>query len=132
MTSERSFPARTFGAGLVTTAAGCATLQLPIPDSVLVGGGLLTTGLLVTGGTVAWWSQGRRGTSATIGRWSRKSRRHDGVASRWDHLRVSSSWAMRRRATVLRPSLADLGWWQRYRTPVTEYATPLARAGWWR
>jgi type IV secretory pathway TraG/TraD family ATPase VirD4 len=52
------------------------------------------------------------------------------VASARDHLKVSSSWAMRRNATVLRPSLGDLGRWERFRMPVTAYATPLARVGW--
>ncbi|OJF15516.1 type IV secretory system conjugative DNA transfer family protein [Couchioplanes caeruleus] len=60
----------------------------------------------------------------------RASRRNSGTASRWDIFRTSSSWAMRRKATVIRPSLRALSWWQRMRVPVRQFATPLARVGW--
>src|SRR5207244_5203168 len=96
------------------------------------GSALIVAGLILVGCATAWWWPAKRGTSATIGHWSQRSRRHDGVASTWDHLRVSSAWAMRRKATVLRPSLAELRRLQRLRVPVTEYATPLARVGWHR
>src|SRR5439155_16080136 len=39
------------------------------------------------------------------------------------------AWAMRRKATVLRPSLRNLPWYRRWRVPVLSYATPLCRAG---
>lgn len=36
---------------------------------------------------------------------------------------------MRRQAGVLRPSLRDLPWWQRWQAPVISYAVPLCRVG---
>ena len=37
---------------------------------------------------------------------------------------------MRAQAGVLRPSLKDVSWWERMRTPVMSYATPLCKVGW--
>ena len=73
--------------------------------------------------------RGRGGSRGLIGRWSRRARRNDGVASRWQIFRVASKSAMRRKAKTVKPSLRQVSWWQRWRTPVTEYATRLARVG---
>ena len=79
--------------------------------------------------------RGRSGTRGTVGRWSRRSRRNHGVASRWQVVRTASAVALRRRAAVLRPSLAVpgvAGWWVRWsprRTRITELGTRLARVG---
>ena len=79
--------------------------------------------------------RGRSGTRGTVGRWSRRSRRNHGVASRWQVWRTASAFALRRRAAVLRPSLALpglTGWWMRWslrRTRITELGTRLARVG---
>ncbi|GAA5026139.1 type IV secretory system conjugative DNA transfer family protein [Actinopolymorpha pittospori] len=91
---------------------------------------LVVAGLAVT--TVALglvWSR-RAGSAGQVGRWSRRSRRNDGVASAWTILRVASGWAMRRKATVLRPSLAQLNVARRLWVSTREFATPLARVGW--
>jgi type IV secretion system protein VirD4 len=90
------------------------------PWPVLVG--LATLALVV-----AAWRSGRGGSAGTVRRWSRRARRHDGVASRWVILRTASAFAVRRKASVLRPSLARLPWWQVPRA--REFATPLARVG---
>lgn len=79
--------------------------------------------------TVALGLRGRGGSRGLIGRWSRRARRNDGVASRWQIFRVASKSAMRRKAKTVKPSLRRVSWWQRRRTPVTEYATRLARVG---
>src|SRR5438128_1822090 len=100
MAGKRSFPFRTIGTGLIVVSAGYVALQVPEPRALPAGLGLVAFGLILAGSAIAWWWPAKRGTSATIGRWSRRSRRHDGVASTWDHLRVSSSWAMRRKAHV--------------------------------
>jgi type IV secretion system protein VirD4 len=68
--------------------------------------------------------------------WSWVARRDDeaehagGVATRLDIAQHASKPAMRKRATVLRPSLAQVSWWRRrFRTPVTEYAVKILTAG---
>lgn len=129
MAKNPSFPMRRLGAGLVIGVIGYGSAHLPGTTATEIGAALLAAGAALAVIPVGLWIRGRRGTSATIDRWSRRSTRHGGVASRWDHLRVSSAWAMRRRATILRPSLGELGRIQRWRTPVTEYATPVARVG---
>ncbi|WP_147397299.1 type IV secretory system conjugative DNA transfer family protein [Amycolatopsis panacis] len=42
---------------------------------------------------------------------------------------MASRFAMRRKATVLKPSLREVPRWLRWRTPVTEYASRIARVG---
>ncbi|TNC20893.1 type IV secretory system conjugative DNA transfer family protein [Amycolatopsis alkalitolerans] len=89
---------------------------------------------LVFGGPVLLFAvalglRGRGGSRGLIGRWSRRARRNDGVASRWQIFRVASKSAMRRKAKTVKPSLRNVSWWQRRRTPVTEYATRLALVG---
>lgn len=92
----------------------------------------LLAGTMLVLGTVMVWRHRRSGSSGLVSRWSSRSRRNQGVASVWVILRVSSAWAMRRRAMILRPSLAGLSWWRRWRTPIRELATPVARVGWLR
>ena len=90
---------------------------------------LLGTGLLVLAWPFAVVRQRQTGSRGVVRRWSRRSRRNDGVASRLQLLRTVSRFAVRRRATVLRPSLRDLSRWQRFRTPTTAVATRLAKVG---
>ena len=90
---------------------------------------VLLVGLVVFALVLLRVWQRRGGSAGTVNRWSRRSRRNDGVASWWQVLRTSSWWAARRRARVLRPSLATVGWWRRWRTPIRELATPLAKVG---
>lgn len=103
-------------AGVVLTA-GAVALWVSIADlrDILIVGGLAT--LTAACGVAVWWA-GRPG----------RSRRGQGMASWWAIGRTSSPRAMRRRATVLRPSLAALSWWRRRLVPVLSYATPLCRA----
>jgi type IV secretion system protein VirD4 len=42
---------------------------------------------------------------------------------------VASAFAMRRKATVVRPSLGEVGWIRRQLISTREVATPLARVG---
>ena len=90
---------------------------------------LILVGVVVLLGTFLVWRQGRGGSAGLVGRWSRRARRNQGVASRWAILRVASRFAVRRKAAVLRPSLRQLGWWQRLCVATREVATPLARVG---
>lgn len=72
----------------------------------------------------------RRGRSAaTVNRWGDRSRRKSGVASALDVARIGSGYAMRRKAPVVRPSLAALTARQRATLRTTEVAVPLARVG---
>ncbi len=93
---------------------------------------LMITGLLVLAGVVGVWRHRRGGSAGLVTRWARRGRRNHGLASPWAILRVSSGWAMRRRASVLRPSLRQLGWHRRLFVPARHVATPLARVGWLR
>lgn len=77
----------------------------------------------------AAWRQHRGGSAGLVYRWSNRSRRNQGVASPYAILRVASRSAMRRRATVLRPSLVELSRWRRLRTPTREFATPVGASG---
>ena len=70
-----------------------------------------------------------RGSAGQAGFWLQRSRRNQGVASRWSMLRQCSGWAMRRRAGLLRPTLATLGWWQ---VSAADVGTAVARVGWLR
>lgn len=81
---------------------------------------------------LGWYGRTRwqhRGAQETAGRWNRSSAKHQGMASRWQLLVTSSTWAMRRHMTVLRPSFAALTWWERMRVPVEQFAVPLTRVG---
>jgi type IV secretion system protein VirD4 len=110
-------------AGLATIVIGGLTITTTV-GLLLALGGLTIVAAVV-------YLQVRPGTrtATTIARWERHTRRHHGTASRWNILTTSSGWAMRRRASVLRPSLADLGWWRRLRVPLRTFATPLCRVG---
>ncbi|HEX2298556.1 MAG TPA: type IV secretory system conjugative DNA transfer family protein [Pseudonocardiaceae bacterium] len=71
----------------------------------------------------------RTGTAAIVTRWGARSRRKTGVASTLDIARVASALAIRRKATVVRPSLAELTRYQRLWVPTREVAVPLCRTG---
>ncbi len=95
------------------------------PLVLLVGLGLLA----VTGAGIR---RGRSGTRGQVSRWARRSRRNHGVASRWQMVKTASAFVLRRRAAILRPSLAQpglRGCWSRYRTAATDLGTRLARVG---
>jgi len=68
-------------------------------------------------------------SSAMVTRWSARSRRKAGVASTLDVARFASAVVLRRRAATVRPSLAGLSRWQRWRLPVVEVAVLLCRTG---
>jgi type IV secretion system protein VirD4 len=123
-TGDHRFHRRPFGAGLVAIAAG------PVLGG-LTGTALVVAGLAVTAVTVWLRLRPRAGSNAAIGRWDRKTRRHHGTASRWDILKTSSAWAMRRKAPVIRPSLRGLPRMARWRAPLLSFATPLCRVGGW-
>jgi hypothetical protein len=125
--TNRRFPGRTFYAGLLLLVAG--NIIATRPGHLLAGAATIAVGLLLAGIPLYLRLRSGAGSTALIGRWDRKTRRNGGTASRRDIFTTSSTWAMRRKAAVLRPSLRDLGFWERWRTPVLSYATPLVKVG---
>lgn len=114
------------GGGLLLASVGWT---LAGHRHLMAGAALLVAGLSPAAGVVWRWVHPGAGSNATIGRWDRKTRRNHGTASRWDIWRSSSAWAMRRKASVIRPSLRGVSWWRLLRVPVRSFAVPLARAG---
>ncbi|MGH3525762.1 MAG: type IV secretory system conjugative DNA transfer family protein [Pseudonocardiaceae bacterium] len=112
--------------------AGLAALWLGVALLVtyVVGGWWLVVpvvGLIGWFGYVRW---NRADAQSTVQRWNRRNTRHEGMASRWALLWHSSAWAMKRKATVLRPTFATLKWSERWCTTVKAYAIPVCRVGW--
>ena len=118
--------ARTSGRGLVAVVAAAIAAATLSRASVAVQ--LLTGALLLAGGAAVVWHRRTRSASI-VGRWGAKSRRKSGVASTLDIARLASWVAMRRKACVVRPSLADLTRRERLRVHTTEVAVPLCRVG---
>lgn len=87
----------------------------------------LAGGVLLCGGAGVWNRRGH--AAAVVTRWGRRSRKKHGVASTWDIVRVASWVAMRRKATTVRPSLAELTRRQRVRVGTGQVAVPLCRTG---
>ncbi len=100
-------------------AAGISSLA----GSALLANATDVTGNLQGGALLA------AGAVTAVG-WRRlRPTRRAGMASPWQIWRTSSVRAMRRRATVLRPSLAGLSKIDLLRTPPKSFATPLCRVG---
>lgn len=68
-------------------------------------------------------------SAGIVTRWSARTRRKAGVASTLDIARHAGALVLRRRAATVRPSLADLSRWERWRLPASEVAVQLCRAG---
>jgi type IV secretory pathway TraG/TraD family ATPase VirD4 len=92
---------------------------------------LMLTGVGVLAAVIAVWRHRRGGSAGLVTRWAARGQRQHGLASPWAILRVSSGWAMRRKATLLRPGLRGLGW-RRWLVSARAVATPVARVGWLR
>src|SRR6185437_900093 len=82
----------------------------------LVGGWWLVVPLTGAVGWLSWQRWTHRSAQSTVQRWNRRNTRHEGMASRWALLWHSSAWAMKRKATVLRPTFAALTRWERWVT----------------
>ena len=92
--------------------------ELPWPAYLLVAAVL---------GVFGWHRCAR--SAGVVARWSAGNRRRSGVASTLDITRTASATAMRRRATTVRPSLAELSRWELQRLPVGEVGLQLCRSG---
>lgn len=71
----------------------------------------------------------RARSAATVSRWGERARRKAGVASTLDIVRTGSAPAVRRRATVVRPSLKVRSRTELLGTPTAEIALSLCRVG---
>jgi type IV secretory pathway TraG/TraD family ATPase VirD4 len=108
-----------------TLAVGCAAGGLVLTTVVKP---LLTVAVLVCAAAVAYHRWGH--TAKVVTRWGARSRRKHGVASTLDIARHASWVAMRRKATTVRPSLAELTRRARIRRVRTHHvAVPLCRTG---
>ncbi|MGH3925667.1 MAG: hypothetical protein ACRDTT_22880, partial [Pseudonocardiaceae bacterium] len=97
----------------------------------LVGGWWLVVVLAIAVCWVGWVRWHHRSAQSMVQRWNHRNTRHQGLAGRWALVWHCSAWAMKRKATVLRPTFAALTWWERWRTTVAAYAIPVCRVGWW-
>jgi type IV secretory pathway TraG/TraD family ATPase VirD4 len=127
MSGKSSFPEVKVGSGLVLGAAGYVATN--VPDLTAYGWPAVVGGTALAVVPTVHYFRGRHGSNTVIDRWTRSNRKNRGTASWLDHLRVTSPWAMRRKATVLKPSLRDMPLWVRYRVPLTQYATAVAHVG---
>src|SRR5437763_5989103 len=98
----------------------------------LVGGWWLVVPLAIAVGWLGWVRWTHRSAQSTVQRWNRRNTRHEGMASRWALLWHSSGWAMKRKASVLRPTFTHLRRWERWLLSAKCYALPMCRVGWFR
>ncbi|WP_224393179.1 type IV secretory system conjugative DNA transfer family protein [Pseudonocardia sp. ICBG1293] len=114
--------------GARALAAGLAVVAL-LPAATIVTALSWPALVAVVGlaGVIVWhrWSR----SSATVSRWAARSRRKVGVASSLDIVRHAGTLAVRRRTATVRPSLAALPRWQRFRLATSEAAVELCRTG---
>jgi len=107
----------------VALAAGYFRYGVPVVEVVV----LIVVALLAIAGGLGYWHFGR--TASRVVRAGERARRKHGVASLFDILRYGSAWSVRRKAGIVRPSLAKLSWFGLLRLPTTEVALKLCRAG---
>lgn len=91
---------------------------------------MIVSGLTLLALVALWWWHRHVGSSGRLLRWARRLNRNDGVASAFQIWRVAGRRAMRKKMTILRPSLKELPWWRRMFVPTREVASPVARVGW--
>ncbi|MFG1820391.1 type IV secretory system conjugative DNA transfer family protein [Kribbella sp. NPDC049174] len=83
--------------------------------------------VLVTAGFTLRSRSSSRGLLRRLGRAGRVT---DGLASGWDVRRVSSARMLRKKAKIVRPSLAEVPAWKRRYVPLTEIGATVATVGW--
>ncbi|MGF1654290.1 MAG: hypothetical protein ACFCUP_13350, partial [Actinomycetales bacterium] len=123
---------RVVGAGVLAGVLGWLASYASVLESVSAVLTLAALGLV--GGGVGWWwiawVAPVEGTGDWVTRRDHHSERAGGVATWLDVVEHAGRGAMRVRAGVLRPSLARVGVWSRWRVPTTGFAVPLVKAGW--
>jgi type IV secretory pathway TraG/TraD family ATPase VirD4 len=89
----------------------------------------LVAGVLGLAATVARVVMARSSSRGLLRRLGRAGRDTDGLASMWDVRRAASARLLRRKATQLRPSLAELRVWKRRFVALSELGVKVARIG---
>ncbi|WP_350280468.1 type IV secretory system conjugative DNA transfer family protein [Kribbella sp. HUAS MG21] len=91
---------------------------------------LLVTAGIVLLGTAGFTLRSRSSSRGLLRRLGRAGRVTDGLASGWDVRRVSSARMLRKKAKIVRPSLAEVPAWRRRFVPLTQIGTTVATVGW--
>jgi type IV secretory pathway TraG/TraD family ATPase VirD4 len=91
---------------------------------------LLLAASVVLLGTAGFTLRSRSSSRGLLRRLGRAGRVTDGLASGWDVRRVSSARMLRKKAKIVRPSLAQVPAWGRRFVPLTELGTTVATVGW--
>ncbi|MEU8226163.1 type IV secretory system conjugative DNA transfer family protein [Kribbella sp. NPDC048915] len=104
-----------------------------LPSSVEVSGRwwqlLLAAGVVLLG-TAGFTLRSRSSSRGLLRRLGRAGRVTDGLASGWDVRRVSSARMLRKKAKIVRPSLAEVPAWRRRFVPLTQLGATVATVGW--
>ncbi|MEU4292085.1 type IV secretory system conjugative DNA transfer family protein [Kribbella sp. NPDC026596] len=90
---------------------------------------LLAAGVVVVA-TAGFTLRSRSSSRGLLRRLGRAGRVTDGLASGWDVRRVSSARMLRKKAKIVRPSLAEVPAWKRRFVPLTEIGATVATVGW--
>ncbi|NLT55609.1 MAG: TraM recognition domain-containing protein [Actinomycetales bacterium] len=124
------WPWRPGAAGLGLVSAGWGLTELGVDQAVYA----IPGGLTLTVGVSGWWWLRHvarpHSTKALVARRTYLAERSGGVATRLDVIEHAGVSVLRRKAPVLRPSLAGLSWWQRRRLDPRAVGVEVARLGW--
>jgi type IV secretory pathway TraG/TraD family ATPase VirD4 len=90
---------------------------------------LLAAGVVLLA-TAGFTLRSRSSSRGLLRRLGRAGRVTDGLASGWDVRRVSSARMLRKKAKIVRPSLAGLPAWKRRFVPLTQIGATVATVGW--
>ncbi|MDX2971095.1 type IV secretory system conjugative DNA transfer family protein [Kribbella solani] len=123
------------GGGIALTAwlTYAGLLLHALPPTVQASGHwwqLLVAAGLVLAGTVGFTLRSRSSSRGLLRRLGRAGRVTDGLASGWDVRRVSSARMLRKKAKIVRPSLAEVPAWKRRFVPLTQIGVTVATVGW--
>ncbi len=91
---------------------------------------LLVAAAVVLLATAGFTLRSRSSSRGLLRRLGRAGRVTDGLASGWDVRRVSSARMLRKKAKIVRPSLAEVPAWKRRFVPLTEIGATVATVGW--
>jgi type IV secretory pathway TraG/TraD family ATPase VirD4 len=90
---------------------------------------LLAAGVVLVA-TAGFTLRSRSSSRGLLRRLGRAGRVTDGLASGWDVRRVSSARMLRKKAKIVRPSLAQVPAWKRRFVPLTQIGSTVATVGW--
>jgi type IV secretory pathway TraG/TraD family ATPase VirD4 len=91
---------------------------------------LLVAAMVAVLVTVGFTLRSRSSSRGLLRRLGRAGRVTDGLASGWDVRRVSSARMLRKKAKIVRPSLAEVPVWKRRFVSLTQLGTTVAAVGW--